>query len=590
MPISGTDIRLMKGVPFTNDYKDTRYFTNATDQYNYFNSRPQTHTMDQANFQRIEGYQFIKVDKSVDDLFGTNYVMFRNSHYSNKWFYAFVTRVEYQQRNTTYVYFELDVLQTWFQSLTFKPSMVVREHRKLWNSDGTPVVNTQEEGLAYGSEYTKTQIIHKADPVLFMVVATKESVLDGRTINERQRIGVPTPLFYYVVPVVATDQRVPYVQVNGTTVANHGDFLQYLAQSDSFVDNVVSIYLTESIGVPFNAEVVKPEGSYLNVTLDSNRYQLLEGSMEGITVKFMEMREIFRFTSEQVEVTNDIYSQFETDTPITESKLLNYPYSIIELDDLRGNRMTIKPEQLVGKKLLLYRRGSLGTSSYVNYAIQNYNQDWDTSEGTMQHSLAVSNPNDIPILTDQLAAYLQGNRNSLQNRKAQDYARTSFNTLDAGARMVTSHTSPQGTTTGFIRHSIDLARGAVDGILTAKGYQAKVEDIDNIPPSLSNMGMNTSFDFGYQLHGVRIIFKQIKPEYVKTLEGFFHKYGYATNELKVPNLKTRKHFNFVQTIDATITGDVNTDILNEVKQIFNDGITLWHVNDVGNYNYTNEVV
>src|SRR6185312_11723432 len=153
VPLSGTNIRLLSGVPFSNDYKNTRWFDTKSEQTNYFTSKPLKHSMTEANFQRIEGFNFIAVNKSIDDLWGTNYIMFQNSQYNAKWFYGFVTKLEYVQKNRTNVHFQIDVFQTWKFEMNFKPSFVIREHCPLWNKDGSPIINTVDEGLNYGSEY-----------------------------------------------------------------------------------------------------------------------------------------------------------------------------------------------------------------------------------------------------------------------------------------------------------------------------------------------------------------------------------------------------------------------------------------------------
>lgn len=65
--------------------------------------------------------------------------MFQNAKTSDKWFYAFVTKLEYRNTSTTYVHFQLDVLSKRGASITgSKPSFVLREHTPLWWGDGTP--------------------------------------------------------------------------------------------------------------------------------------------------------------------------------------------------------------------------------------------------------------------------------------------------------------------------------------------------------------------------------------------------------------------------------------------------------------------
>lgn len=178
VPLSGTDIRFLASVPFTRDYKHTRWFENETHQRNYFNGRPTVHVMTQANFQRIDGKTLVRVNRSIDDLFGTCYLMFRNSQYSNKWFYAFVTKIEYINSNMTHVHFEIDVLQTWRFQFNMKDSFVVREHCPLWNGDGTPVINTVEEGLDYGTDYDIMHIesVKPKFGIYWLVIVTKSLI------------------------------------------------------------------------------------------------------------------------------------------------------------------------------------------------------------------------------------------------------------------------------------------------------------------------------------------------------------------------------------------------------------------------------
>ena len=124
LPVSGTNIRLLTGVPFSNDYKHTRWFDTHQSQTNYFLAKQPVHIIKEANFQRDNGLTFINVDKSIDQLRTVNYVMFQNSEYHNKWFYAFVTRLEYVRKEMTRVHFQLDVFQTWKFDMQFQEETV----------------------------------------------------------------------------------------------------------------------------------------------------------------------------------------------------------------------------------------------------------------------------------------------------------------------------------------------------------------------------------------------------------------------------------------------------------------------------------
>lgn len=65
--------------------------------------------------------------------------------------------------------------------------------------------------------------------------------------------------------------------------------------------------------------------------------------------------------------------------------------------------------------------------------------------------------------------------------------------------------------------------------------------------------------------------------------------GYKVNKLEIPNLRTRLYWNYIETSDINITGNIPQEHLQKIKNIFDTGITLWHDDNVGNYNRTNSI-
>jgi hypothetical protein len=266
---------------------------------------------------------------------------------------------------------------------------------------------------------------------------------------------------------------------------------------------------------------------------------------------------------------------------------------VLILDDFKGNRVEYKNEHITSDTLAITCRGSIGTSNKVVYTIEQYNNSGSIS-GTMlerlslERSLINNNPNDVPIITDLLSAYLQGNRNSLQNQVESIGFNTAANAISGTISAVGSAVTRN--VQGVAESGVGVVQGLGNGVLTLQGMEAKQKDIENTPPSIAKMGSNTAFDMGHRYNGVYIIKKQIKPEYIQKLEDFFHMFGYKIGRLKQPNVHTRQHFNYVQTLECNIQGNFNHEDLTELKAIFNNGITLWHVNDVGNYAYDNGVI
>ena len=71
-------------------------------------------------------------------------------------------------------------------------------------------------------------------------------------------------------------------------------------------------------------------------------------------------------------------------------------------------------------------------------------------------------------------------------------------------------------------------------------------------------------------------------------DNFFTRYGYATKKLKIPNRSSRPHWNYVKTVNCTITGSIPTDAARNICSIYDNGITFWkHGSEVGNYSLDN---
>lgn len=591
VPLSGTNIRFIN-VPFNSDYKATRWFDDSASQISYFMNRPLIHQMTQATFQRIERNHVIRANKNIDGLWGTNYVCFQNAAYNNKWFFGFVTHLEYVNQSLTNVTFEIDVLQTWRFDFTFKPSFVVREHRPLWNADGSPVINTQDEGLAYGTEYD-TQDVNIYQPnegYKFIVIISKTPLHDGSPTDITPTVvGLPTPLSVYILPFKDND-TVPVVDIPADSInavmSKPTDVLKEMYKASAAVNNIVSIYITDYTGIACSVSTGSPD--IMTFPNNGNKvHSALIGDTTADAIHCLYVEKVLNFSA----LTQDMGNKYEGFASVGESKLLMYPYCQTIVDDFKGNRMTLKNEYINNTNLQLLVKGSLGTSNYTSYGVDDYNYtaDGTAKERVSNESALINNdPSDVPVITDQLASYLQGNRNSLANQKAQIQWNGVMGAVGNAVGGVAS--AATGNAMGVASTGVGIVKGAGDTVLKLQGIEAKQQDIANIPPSIAKMGSNTSYVYGNNFNGVYVMKKQIKSEYRKKLSDFFKLFGYKTNEVKIPNFHTRQNWNYVQTEGCTITANFNNEDLQELKNIFDNGITLWHTDDVGNYDLGNAVI
>lgn len=98
----------------------------------------------------------------------------------------------------------------------------------------------------------------------------------------------------------------------------------------------------------------------------------------------------------------------------------------------------------------------------------------------------------------------------------------------------------------------------------------------------SSMGSGNTTLLGYDLQKEDVFTRYtIKSQFAERIDLFFDMYGYLTNKLKVPNLYNRPNWNYVKTIGANITGhgatgNVPQTELQIIRNMFDNGVTLWH--------------
>lgn len=100
--------------------------------------------LEKYSYQRKNGV--LTVALTTEQLYDCNYIAYKNTSFENKWFYGFITNIEYVSNDVTNIYFSEDVLQTWMFDYTLNPCFVAREH----TLDDTIGSNIQPENLELG--------------------------------------------------------------------------------------------------------------------------------------------------------------------------------------------------------------------------------------------------------------------------------------------------------------------------------------------------------------------------------------------------------------------------------------------------------
>ena len=84
-----------------------------------------------------------------------------------------------------------------------------------------------------------------------------------------------------------------------------------------------------------------------------------------------------------------------------------------------------------------------------------------------------------------------------------------------------------------------------------------------------------------------------KTEYLKIIDNYFSRFGYATNIIKNPNITGRRNFNYIEigSSEEIGYGQVPSIHMNNINQACRRGVTIWHNHDnLGNYNIDNDII
>lgn len=123
-------IYLLRNVPLDNTYTDTMWFANASAQWTHFKTRVDTDgglIFERNTYQRVNRNS-CRLQVNADAIYNYNYMMFRNTNYGSKWFYAFITSIDWINNETAQINYEIDVMQTWAFDYQLEMCMVEREH------------------------------------------------------------------------------------------------------------------------------------------------------------------------------------------------------------------------------------------------------------------------------------------------------------------------------------------------------------------------------------------------------------------------------------------------------------------------------
>ena len=552
-----TDVYLLK-VPLEIDNTNQLTFANATSQYNYFSSLPKL-SFDNFTYQRKDG--FIRIPALIDDIIQYNYVMYRNEGFSNKWFYAYIDKMEYMSNNMTAVSITTDVWQTWQFDLTYKRTFVEREHV----NDDTVGVNTVPEDLELGDYeivdvknspmYESSGSDHTNDFVpCFCVtrIANDDNAMEG----ENNEIGnVFTSLHFFAVSNFSDAKQVIRVYEKRTGVS---------------ADDIVNIYM-----IPKNC---------VNFILNPSSVTWIDG-LTPIGAQIYPLYTSLTDGPYQLQAPDKLAENY---TPVNK-KLLSYPFSYFYVTNKCGEEVVYRyedfPIEKVGdytRRTMTYKKAYVPSTSVSAKLYFTKYKSWDESNGGGGYGSRMYNYGvnyaKVPVCawtTDYYTNWLTQNGVNVFNDVA------------------------SGLTGGMIQTGVGASSGNPAGV--AGGLLSMVSSVTSTVGSLQKASMtpwqakgdiNTGdLMYAYTRNSISFYYMSVRPEIARICDSYFSMFGYKVNTVKIPNITGRRNWNYVKTIGCYIEADIPQDDLQAIKDMFNNGVTFWHnASTFADYSQNNDII
>lgn len=601
-----SDIFLMKGINWNNNYEDTMYFSDLSSQYSFFANQVKNSgnfIFTKQSYQR-HSQGVLRILANAEMIMDCNYLMFQNKGHGGipKWFYCFINNIEYVNENTTDVYYEIDEIQTWLWGLELGQSFIEREIPETDNLYENLVPENIETGeftvqheeyydlmnprlvpaTDFDPEYVESDynILVTALTDRNGNYATSES--DWETYVKPHYItnGIPSGVMFFTYKIHLHNG----VPVDTDLAAFLGAIQAY--NDKGIIDNIVNVQAVPSLACE-NAKSYSSSTPYANREIGG--YFLPDAFING--------------------TTNTSY------TP-RNNKLYNYPYMRLLVSNNSGNTAEYHFEDFANSAtdpIKFKFKGCVnGTPAITATPL-----DYKGMKEAFDYSVSLTNFPTIPLMNDTFKAYMAQNKASLNTQVLSNIVDSGFDFLSnaisyrgavgsaissvlgsgTNVDLMGNHTRGESSMNlqgvainmsmrdkaglGMIKSLTDIGFTIASAVATVEGHKAA-------PKTVANLTQNDALNLIIHRCGYAFYTIGIKPEMAKIIDDYFSMFGYAQHKVKIPNIKSRPYWNYTKTKGCILKGSCPSITKTNLSAIFDSGIRFWkNNNQIGDYSLPN---
>ena len=584
-------IQIFKGINLDNRYMHTIYFANEAAQSTWFagkltnNGRQFT----KQYYTRQNG-GVVRLKVNSDEILDYTYMRFQNKltgatsqtdPHSTKWFYAFITSINYINEGVTEITFEIDVMQTWFiPNGTIRPCMVLRNHVPV-NSD---ILGHYLEAEPIGcdaydlDEITCTDMENDFVNKPYDVVA--QTTAEPNPNKGYITAGIWNGLAHFQQVYNAAPETDPTGPAGGQVVDDLYNLLgswdanEQSAQVVSLiqfpsaflgVDTVTgrdNHYKDYQIAHPLNLGNYVPQ----NIKLYGYPFSYLYiSTMDGDSAQYRWeyfQEDVLNPTLSTREITFDLYA-----------------------NELGSGCISLSPRNYNGVSYNLDAKLVIDNFPKCAYAYDAY-QAWIASGGKTKAEF------------DAYLAKMRGTYAIEQTNvnEAVAIGKDVMSGVSAGVTAATAKTT-QGMMygiSGATNSAIDVMGNIANADIARKTIGLDIEeaqkkldfafrDAKYQPNNIVGTSVPT-IAVGQKLLRYRFFSAHVRKEELRRLDDFLTVFGYAINQVQQPQINIRSHWTFVKTEGSIIAGNMPSSSKEAISRIIDGGIFFWRNGDeVGNF-------
>lgn len=557
-------------------------------------------TFTEDTYTYIRANNSIRVNFNAEKLYQFNYCMYQNYNYTDvlnkrKWYYAFITEVNYINEQCTELVLEIDVIHTFWFDMHLEPCFVEREHVDD-DTIGANIIPEPSMPLFY--EYTYFQ---------------KRDINHGWAVFQTNQYPI-----YEIISDGQGHDSYNFNNVIGSCSVSGGDYQNYTSATKYLVYHLSN---SDSVAaMKRDLEAFNECGAAESIC---NGYYLPEWMFQESTLDYFRARDYqpympYRWTFPDTLTVHEWHND-DIVRPTTlgsytpkNNKLLTFPYTYVELGDYSGRIQEYRFEFFKtssGNPRFCEKTVATGdctgyisplgyqnlTGHDVNKAFTfDFNNKISWVYSTFENWMAQNALGNAIALAVGSAGIVGGTAQMLGT--GEFFSKQMAKSVPKPGQKLTKNTlrgtsNPMYGGAGNMMALAGLIGGSpvTAGLGTVAATLANIDRMRHIPnESHGNVSGNSKYQCDYAGYYYSVV--QLREDSAQIVDDFLSMYGYEVDRIKVPEVFSRVSWNYVKCTNSDNHGRAPMAFVSNFNEIFNSGITIWHTWNVGDYTLSNDIV